>query len=129
MNAGWWWILGLLAPFGLFGIVRVIAEQVAASREHRRQPRLVWGSRERVEAFETTLEDMIPKLFRFSYYDCYLSDDSSLSDFEPEYPVSHSLDRLTAEYGIDPAALPDLKLVTICEAIATRRKTESLGER
>jgi hypothetical protein len=118
----------MLGPFGLVGGTRIVINEVAAWRERRRQPQLVWGSGERVAAVEDIMADLIPKVFGFSYYDCYISDDSSLTDFEPHHPASRSLEKIAAEYGIDTAALPDMKLVTIAEAIAASSAGSSAGE-
>ena len=73
------------------------------------------------EAAEAILEELIPYLFGFSYWDCLITDESKLGDFEPEYPADVSAAKIEERFGIQIANLPDYRLVTICSAISVRR--------
>lgn len=121
MDAKWWWLLGIIGPAGALAVVREI---VTSYREWRasRELQLSYAPRDEVEALEDEFREFIPAIFGLEYDDCFISNDSSLSDFAlDEEQLAQLAEQIRSVYGVDVTLLPDDRLVTIVAAIALRR--------
>src|SRR5690606_10004986 len=67
----------------------------------------------RIEENEEIAIDFFDKIIGINYYDCFISDYSSLSDFDLD--DEETLEKIKAEYGIEPKG--DLFLADIFEEI------------
>jgi hypothetical protein len=121
MDAKWWWLLGMLGPLGLLAAIRAALTSYADWRASR-GPKLSYASCEQVAALEETFRDFIPKVFGFGFDECFISDESSLTDFTDDPEALREIHaRIRALYDVDVAALPDDLLVTIVRWIAEKR--------
>ena len=114
MNINWWWVLGMI---GAPALLRVTITAVEQWREWR-QPKLGYADQSEVIRLEPVLRELMPQVFGLALEDCFISDESSLYDFEPEITVAQSSERIEKLYGVSVTDLPDLRLVSICDAIA-----------
>lgn len=67
------------------------------------------------EQFEDIAEVFFPKILKMEYRDCWVSDESSLTDFPEEKEIY--LRRIQKEYNLDVSDIENLILVRIFERI------------
>jgi hypothetical protein len=121
MDAKWWWLLGMLGPFGAMAIVRSVLEW-RAERRAISEPELIFASQDQIMELESVLEELFPTVLGYSYHDCIITDESSLGDFASSEEESERMsDTLASAYGIALSELPDDRLVTVARAVASRR--------
>ena len=70
----------------------------------------------RIEENEEIAIDFFDKIVGMNYYDCFISDYSSLSDFDLDN--EETLEKIKAEYGVEPKG--DLFLADIFEEIKNK---------
>ncbi|WP_205504574.1 hypothetical protein [Rufibacter psychrotolerans] len=70
----------------------------------------------RVEQYEEIAVDFFEKIIGINYYDCFISDYSSLADFDLDNP--ETLEKIKEEYEIDPKG--DLFLADLFEQIKNK---------
>lgn len=111
----------MLGPLGALGLVRTALTSFG-NRRASRAPELSFASCEQVEALEDVFREFIPNMFGCAYDECFISDQSSLTDFTVDDDELANIQvRLRALYDIDVADLPDDRLVTIVRSIAESR--------
>lgn len=69
---------------------------------------------DRIEKYENIAVDFFDKIIGINYYDCFISDMSSLFDFDLDN--EETLRKIKEEYGIEPSG--DLFLADIFEQIS-----------
>ena len=115
MDARWWWIVGMIGPLAALALARGAFKWYA----ERRAPKLSFASQEEVAALEDVFRELMPKVFGFSFDDCFISDQSSLTDFtDKEEELLQLEERIRSLFEVDVSTLPDKRLVTIAKAIA-----------
>jgi len=82
-------------------------------------PELGFADTTLVEQYQAIAVEFMPKVFGFALEGCFISDESSLSDF-PD-PDEEYLRKIGIFYGIHPDELENQKLVTIFRLIAQKR--------
>lgn len=75
-----------------------------------------FAASERIEQHEETAVDFFDKIIGINFYDCFISDYSSLVDFDMDN--EETLEKIKIEYGIEPKG--DLFLVDIFEQIKNK---------
>jgi hypothetical protein len=121
MDARWWLLIGMIGPLGVMGLVRAIAT-FYDDRKRSREPELSFVSCDEVEAVEDTLVEILPRLFGVAYDQCFVSNDSDLTDFTSTDEESENVrEILRREYSVDVSTLADERIVTLAKAIEEKR--------
>jgi hypothetical protein len=127
MDQRWWWLLGILGPFGAMALIRGAADLCNNWKREQRESQFGMAPYEQVLALEEFFETFFPAVLELSFYDCIITDESSLQDFTSEEEETNLLRaRIRNIYGIDVTDLPDDRLVTIANAIASARRQNQL---
>lgn len=109
----------------------VLADLAAALERHRQKdgtlPRpgrgrkleLTFAPQEEIVKYEVLAQDFFTKIMHFEFSDCFITDESGLSDF-PEADEEY-LRRIGVIYSIHPSEFEDLRFVTIFKTISSRQ--------
>jgi len=101
MDAKWWWLIGMIGPFGVMAFARVAGDAYNNWRSAR-EPHLDIASTEQAEALAPILIDLMPKVLGCEAGDCIITDQSSLSDFaNGEEDLERFRENLRSCYGFD----------------------------
>jgi hypothetical protein len=104
-----------------------LCDSFSSFKSERQLPRpgtaapLVFASSRLIAAYDAIARDFFPKILGIDYDDCFVSDESSLHDFEPVTSYSGALIAIKANYGIEVPDAAKGNLVDIFELIRTSR--------
>jgi len=79
---------------------------------------LEFACSDRIESHADIARDFFPKVFLLEFDDCFISDESHLSEFYGDPKEQAEIyDRIQHHFGIDPSVLKDDLLISVFEAI------------
>jgi hypothetical protein len=81
----------------------------------------VYADVERVKGHESLAVDFFDKILNMNYFDCFISDKSSLADFNEDKQFKKDvIEQVNDIYGVDITDTFDKKLVDVLDKIKSR---------
>lgn len=117
MDPKWWWLIGLVGPFGLIGLVRAVRDAYNDRRDSR-APQFSMAAIDDVIRYRETIEDLLFRVAKLEPGDYLVTDDSDLLDFaDTDAHAEQMRTQIRELFGVSTANLANERLVTIAAAI------------